>query len=378
MNVRRALNGFGQYLDDFMKKMISSRERVKTVLEGKVPDHIPSRLRTTPEALAALENYLGLKGDALLDRLGVDLTRVSFVYNGPKELYGGPFLGGAGKDIFGIEWRPVQNKYCVYMEAQNTPLAQARSVMEIERYAWPDPKWFNHAGLADEIDKTGGNGKRAVMLSAGDWEIFYLLRGMEQFMLDMVENPEIIDAIARHLAGFYGDRLRQALKVVGKKIDIVGFSGDIGSQTGLMFSPEMWRRFWKQPLVDLIKICRASRLPVCYHSCGSIVPIIPDLIEIGVKILDPIQTRAQGMRPEILKERFGDKLVFHGGVDEQELLPNGSPADVAAEVCRLVKILGRGGGYILSSSHSLQSDTPPENIVAMFDAVRTILFYETC
>lgn len=169
---------------------MNSRERVQAVLNGDVPDRIPTRLRAAPEALASLENYLGLKGDALLDRLGVDPARVSFVYNGPKELYGGPLLGGAGRDIFGIEWKPVENEYCVYMEAQT------------------------------------------------------------------------------------------------------------------------------------------------------------------------------------LKERFGGKLVFHGGVDEQELLPKGSPADVAAEVRRLAKILGKGGGYILSSSHSLQADTPPENIVAMFDAVQ--------
>lgn len=355
-----------------MTKTISSRKRVKMVLEGKVPDRIPTRLRTTPEALTALEKHLGLKGDALLDRLGADLIRVNFVYNGPKEFYGGPMFGEAGRDIFGIEWKPVKNEYCTYMEAQNAPLANAVSVKDIEQYAWPKPEWFDHAGLADAIDQTSGNGKRAIMLMAGEYEIFYHLRGMEQFMLDMVENPEILDTIARRLTGFYGDRLRQALKVVGKKIDMVGFGGDVGAQTGMMFSPAMWRRFWKQPLADLIKICRANNQPVFYHSCGSIVPIIPDLIEIGVKILDPIQTRAQGMQPEILKERFGDKLIFHGGVDEQELLPKGSPADVAAEVRRLVKILGKGGGYILSSSHSLQADTPPENIVAMFDAIRTI------
>jgi uroporphyrinogen decarboxylase len=343
---------------------------VKTVLEGKVPDRVPTRLRTTPEALTALEKHLGLQGDALLDRLGVDLLRVSFVYKGPKELYGGPLLGGAGRDIFGIEWKPVKNEYCTYMEAQNAPLANAASVKDIERYAWPKPEWFDPAGLAEEIDKAGAKGKRAVMLFAGDWEYYYFMRGLEQFMLDMVEHPEIIDAIARHMVRFHGDRLRQALEAgVGKSIDMVGFSGDVGAQTGMMFSPDMWRRFWKQPLADLISICQAGHLPVFYHSCGSIVPIIPDLIEIGVNVLDPIQTRAQGMQPESLKARFGDKLVFHGGVDEQELLPKGSPADVAAEVRRLVKILGKGGGYILSSSHSLQADTPPENIVAMFDAV---------
>ncbi len=342
------------------------------VLDGKVPDRIPTRLRATPEALAILEKHMGLQGDALLDRLGVDLVRVSFVYKGPKELYGGPFLGGAGRDIFGIESKPVKNGYCVYMEAQNAPLANAASVEDVARHNWPKPEWFDHAALAAEIDKASGNGERAVMLMAGEWEVFYLLRGMEQFMLDMAENPEIVDAIARRMAGFYGERLKSALEICGKKIDMVGFGGDVGAQNGMMFSPEMWRRFWKPPLADLIEICHARHLPVFYHSCGSIVPIIPDLIEIGVKILDPIQTRAQGMQPEILKERFGDKLVFHGGVDEQELLPKGSPADVAAEVRRLAGSLGKDGGYILSSSHSLQADTPPENVVAMFDAVRTM------
>lgn len=345
---------------------MNSRERVQAVLHGKTPDRTPTRLRATPEAMALLEAHLGLTGDALLSWLGVDLTRVSCVYDGPPGLYGGPFLGGQGTDIFGIEWRPVRNGFCSYMEASNAPLAQAGSGREVERHAWPHPTWFDHAALASEIDKAGGRGERAVLLTAADWETAYHLRGMEQFMLDMVENPGIVDAIVGCLADFYVERLRSALAVVGDRLDLVGFSCDAGSQSGMMFSVDMWRRFWRKPLADLIAVCQAYHLPVYFHSCGSILPLIPELIEIGVRVLDPIQVRAQGMQPEVLKERFGDRLVFHGGVDEQELLPRGTPAEVTAEVRRLIGILGNGGGYILSSSHTLQADTPPENIVAMF------------
>ena len=141
-----------------------------------------------------------------------------------------------------------------------------------------------------------------------------------------------------------------------------------------MFSPEMWRRFFKSQLTELMGVCHDAGIHTFYHSCGSIVPIIPDLIEAGVDILDPIQTKAEGMVPEVLKEKFGNDLVFHGGVDEQELLPRGTVEDVTAEVRHLISTLGQGGGYILSSSHTLQPDTPPENIVAMFDTVKGYLY----
>ena len=346
------------------------RERVKAVLNGDIPDRPPTRFRALPEVQQSLEHYLGLKGEALFDRLGVDLLRASFVYSGPNDFHGDGIISSSGKDMFGIEWVPIKNKCCTYVEVKNFPLADATTVSEIENHPWPSPDWFDCNRLSAQIDSVSGNGKRAVMLFAGEIETLWCMRGLERFMIDLIEYPEIIEAIVRHLTNFFASRLQRALEIIGDKIDIVGFSGDVGSQRGLMFSPEMWRRFLKPQLRELMAICHAAKVHTFYHSCGSIVPIIPDLIEVGVDILDPIQTRAEGMVPEVLKEKFGNDLIFHGGVDEQELLPRATAEEVVTEVRHLISTLGREGGYILSSSHTLQPDTPPENIVAMFDAVK--------
>lgn len=352
---------------------MNSYERVQAVLNGDVPDRTPTRLRTTPETQKALEQYLGLHGDVLLDRLGVDLKRVSFIYSGPTD-FNGEGLNSLGKDIFGVERQSVQNEFCTYYEVSFSPLANAMTVSDIENYSWPSPDWFDYNALSSQIDSLICNGKRAVMLFAGELETVWLMRGLERFMMDLIEHPEIVKAIVWHITKFFSSRLRRALKTVGDKIDIIGFSGDVGTQRGLMFSPEMWRCFFKPQLTELMTVCHNAGIHTFYHSCGSIVPIIPDLIEAGVDILDPIQTRAEGMHPEILKEKFGNDLIFHGGVDEQELLSRGTAEEVATEVRHLISTLGHGGGYILSSSHTIQSDTPPENIVAMFDAAKEFLY----
>lgn len=130
----------------------------------------------------------------------------------------------------------------------------------------------------------------------------------------------------------------------------------------------------KPTLAELMAVCHESGVHTFYHSCGSIIPIIPDLIEIGVDILDPIQTSAAGMIPEVLSEQFGSDLIFSGGVDEQELLPRGTPEEIAKEVRCLVSTLGQNDGYILSSSHNLQSDIPMENILAMFDTAKKCFY----
>jgi uroporphyrinogen decarboxylase len=348
---------------------MNSRERVEAVLNGDIPDRPPTRLRALPEVQQSLEHYLGLKGDALLDRLAVDLVRVSFIYSGPDCFNGDGLISSAGKDIFGIEWTSSKNKYCTYNEATGFPLKNA-TISEIENHSWPSPDWFDYNSLSKEIDSLSCNGKRAVMLFGGELETLWFMRGIEGFMMDMIENPEIVDAIIGHITDFFASRLRRALDVVGHKIDMVGFSGDLGSQRGMLFSPELWRRFLKPQLKELTAICHDAGIHTFYHSCGGIVSIIPDLIEAGVDILDPIQTRAEGMVPEVLKEKFGNDLIFHGGVDEQELLPRATPEEVAAEVRNLISTLGCGGGYILSSSHTIQPDTPPENIVAMFDTAK--------
>ena len=219
-------------------------------------------------------------------------------------------------------------------------------------------------------------GRRAILyFCGGAFETPWYMRGMEQFLVDLRQNPDVAEAICRHVADYYRERALRVLDAAGGRrgqtcIDVIGTGGDIGGQLGMMLSPKLWRERIKPFTGGLIRTFKDLGLKTFYHSCGSLVPVIPDLIEAGLDILDPLQPNAVGMQAEPLFEAFGDRLSFHGGIDEQELLPHGSPAEVYAETKRVISILGRNGGYIVTAAHAVQGDTPAENVLAMFDATR--------
>jgi uroporphyrinogen decarboxylase len=169
------------------------------------------------------------------------------------------------------------------------------------------------------------------------------------------------------LAEVHAESLRAALAAAGDRIDLAYFYDDIATQSSLMISKPMWRRFVKPRHELIIAPARALGKPVMYHCDGAVYPLIPELLEMGVSVLNPIQPDARGMNPVSLKAEFGDRLAFHGGIDIVKTLPRGTPAEVAAEVRERVSVLGRGGGYILCSSHHIQPDTPLANIFAMYD-----------
>ena len=153
------------------------------------------------------------------------------------------------------------------------------------------------------------------------------------------------------------------------KIDGVFVGDDFGTQQGLLISPEMWRKYVKTRYKKLISVIKSYGLKYCHHSCGGIRPIIPDLIEIGIDVLHPIQPLAAGMNNKELSREFGKELTFYGGIDEQRTLPNGSPEDVKREVRERINTLGKYGGYIVAPSHAFQPDTPMENVIAVYEEV---------
>jgi len=193
------------------------------------------------------------------------------------------------------------------------------------------------------------------------------MRGMSRFLMDLVECPDIAEAISRHATDFYRERALRAIEQAKGKIDMIGSGGDIGTQRGMMLSPDLWRRHVKPYSTELIRTFKDMGLMTFYHSCGSIVPVIDDLIEMGLDVLDPVQPLAKGMDADSVVRRFGDRLTFHGGIDEQNLLPRGSAGDVRKEVRRVMQTLGANGGYIVCPAHALQPDTPPENIMAIYE-----------
>ncbi|MCK5757555.1 MAG: methyltransferase, partial [Clostridiales bacterium] len=175
--------------------------------------------------------------------------------------------------------------------------------------------------------------------------------------------------ISRKVAQFYYQRALRVLEAADGQIDVVGSGGDIGGQNNLMLSPEKWRKHIKPYSAKLITTFKEMGLKTFYHSDGAISPVINDFIEMGLDVLDPIQVGAAGMTPEELYPAFGDRLSFHGAIDEVELLPHASPQEVYDETQRVMSILGQNNGFIVSPTHQVQGDTSPENVLAIYKAV---------
>jgi uroporphyrinogen decarboxylase len=340
--------------------MMTPRERWLAVLRREKPDRVPMDYWATGEATQKLMRHLGV-GDtkAMYERLHID--RIIGV--GPH--YVGPPPAEAA-DQFGCRYKTVDYGTGVYSECIYNPLAQFRSVSEIEaNYMWPIPDWWDHSDIPDQIA-----GKQDYPIQGGGSEPFLTyksLRGQEQAFIDLIENPEIVHYCLDKLFELaYQNTLRIYERIPGK-VMISYVAEDLGSQESLLFSPAQIREFLLPRMKRMIDLAHQAGAYVFHHSDGAVREILPDLIEAGIDVLNPIQWRCKGMEREGLKRDFGGKVIFHGGVDNQYTLAYGTVEEVRQEVIDNLRILGRGGGYILAPCHNIQAISPPENIVAMYD-----------
>jgi uroporphyrinogen decarboxylase len=193
--------------------------------------------------------------------------------------------------------------------------------------------------------------------------------GTERFLYDMAANPEIVHAIIRRMTAFYLELNSRFFSALKNKIDIHFWGNDFGTQKGLLISVQMWRDFYEESYRRLIELAHSFGLKVMIHSCGAVRDLLPVFSELGIDILDPVQTGAAGMEPEGLKRDFGEQLIFHGGIDTQKVLPNGREDEVKSHVREMIDILGRSGGYICCSSNNIQTDTPVKNVTAMYEEI---------
>ena len=244
-------------------------------------------------------------------------------------------------------------------------LADASSLDEIAAFPWPSCDDVDYSSIAEQCDRYDD-----YAIVCGNADIFErpaLVRGLENFLCDTSLNPDWVDYITKTFLDFYVEDFTRCLEASGGRIDIFWALTDLGTQAGLLQSRKTFQRFMAPALATLIKFSHDHGAKFMYHTCGAVRDLIPDLIELGVDILNPIQPAAAGMASEGLKQDFGNQLCFHGGIDIQYLLPLESAETVKAEVARRTQILGGGGGYILAPSHNLQQDISTENILAMYD-----------
>lgn len=340
---------------------MTSRERVLAAVERRPSDRTPADYWAVPEVTQALLDHFGFDDyELLLQRLGVDIRYVFPEYAGPPPA---SFPDGSRADIWGIRRDPVFNEVC------HAPLASATTKADLDAFPWPDPAWYDCSGLAAACRQHAG---RAVFISAERTnrpsvlhQAIYLC-GIEKAMSDLALNPGFSRALFARISRFYLGLLDRVLAAAAGLADIVLIGDDFGTQEALLISPAMLRESVFPVLKEYFDLVHRRGLKVMLHSCGAIRPIIPELIAMGVDILNPIQVRAKGMVPEELKREFGSELCFHGGVDTQQTLPFGTQEEVAREVVDRVRVLGEGGGYILAPTHNFQRGTPVENMLAMY------------
>ena len=353
------------------------RERVQTALNHEMPDRCPMQVSFTPEFADRLKDDLRIKGRKLhnphgggntyeLERaLEEDLLLTSVGWANSYYQAGASYT-----DEWGIQWRsqPYTTPFGMgfYTEMSKHPLADEKA---LAGYRPPDPtrpELYAEAArvLRDYQDEYWIVGVTVTTI----FETAWALRGYNQLLVDFITDPDLADAI---LDIPYTYHLTAAKKLVEMGVDMIWTGDDVGMQTGMLISPRVWRRFFKPRMANFIAALKAinPRVKVAYHSDGNIEPIIPDLLEIQLDVLNPIQPAC--MDPLRLKHKYGDQLCFWGSIDEQYTLPFGSPADVRREVLTRLETIGKDGGLILGPTHHVQLDTPLENFWAMVNTIRS-------
>ncbi len=383
---------------------MTPRQRVLTALNHQPPDRVPIDLggnQTGIHKLAyqALLDHLGIRDEmvimdavqqlaqpceALLQRFHVD-TR--YIAAGAAADFSGTIVPRSRKgrlwhdltDEFGVTWSmPDDRPY--YMDISHHPLAQA-TIADVRAYPFPrgdDPGRF--AGLRQRALALRNDTPYAVVsgICGVVYEICWYMRGLESWYIDMVTQPEFCEALLDRVLKFWMDWFRVFLDEVGDLVDVIMIGDDLAGQTGPLFRPDFYRRIVKPRQKQMVQYIRwRTPAKIWYHTCGACMEYIPDLLDNGIDVLNPLQVSAAGMDPAMLKARFGDRLVFWGGaIDAQHVLPTASPDVVRAHVRRNLDAWKPGGGYVFNNVHNIQAGVPPENIVALYDAAYEYGFYD--
>lgn len=339
---------------------MTSRERVLVALRHEKPDRTPCDFWAEPPTMKRLFAHLGHSDkDKLLDDLGVDIRHLEAPAPPETAVTDGLFQNFWGERYVykPTPWGPMR-------EDTKGALSDAVSLTDLETFPWPSPDCLDRSQLKAQCRQYE---KHALLYGFADvWQRPALVRGWEGMFFDMAERPEWVHYLCRKFTDFYLEDYTRAAELTGGRIDLYLIISDLGSQSGPLISLAMFREFvapYVKAMTDRIHSLGGLAM---FHSCGMIRPFIPDLIALGIDLLDPIQPVGPAMQPENLKREFGNQLSFHGGMDMQNLLPKAAPAEVEAEARRYCEVLGAGGGYILGPAHLFQPDVPPENILAVY------------
>jgi len=356
------------------------KDRVLDAIDMKEVDRPPIFVTLTPQTGKKMSDHQGLPYEEpinsllaprashndLLVHLGNDCVGIAACYPDTAPIRmrdDGTFIN---------EWGMIFKDIGLYNEFADFILKDVSTAEEILAYNFPDPHAPGRYEDAEgTIKKYGEDYAVVANLECAIFETAWYLVGQEKLLLDLLIEAEYVEPLL--------DRITEVNTEIGKKLvelgaDIIWAGDDFGTQRGMLMDPEMFRKFFKPRMKKMFEEFRKvnSEVKIAWHTCGSVVPIIPDFIEIGLDILNPLQPQAAGMGPENIKPEFGRDLAFFGGIDIQNLLPFSTPEKIRSEVHRIAGILGRNAGYMVGPAHHIQVDTPPDNIIALFEAVKEL------
>lgn len=347
-------------------RAMTPKERIHAVLDRKPADRTPVDLWVTPEVLESLRAHTG-KTDELEVFQALGLDKIVWVFPG----YGSGRFDpneGNGQTMWGVPTRMMRAGLATYQEFGTPPLGGFDDVAQLDDYPlWPDPANFDYAG-----SKTwAGRARAHDFATIGPWishfEVYCQMRGLENALMDVAAEPEFLEATLDRIDAIQTAMLERFLTELGGLIDIVFISDDMGTQESLLISPDAWDRHFRDRLKNWCDIIHRHGRKVLFHTDGAARPLLPQIIRCGVDILNPIQHICPGMERDALQRDFGEQVIFHGGVDNQHVLPFGSPDDVRRETRTCIETLGRDGRYICCTCHNAQAGTPVANILAMID-----------
>lgn len=348
---------------------MTPRERILNTLLRQSTDCTPVDVWLTPEVLQALRAHTGINDELELYR-ALDVDKLVWVFPGYRTESFDPNLS-EGIDPWGVPTIQVKSGAATYQEYGEPPLGTMDEPAELEAYPlWPDVAGFNYNAA-----KAAAASARALNFATiGPWvshfEIYCHLRGMENALMDLASEPEFISAALDRIERIQTAMMERFLAELGDLIDVVFISDDLGTQESQLMSVGAFEQHIKPRLRRWCDLIHAHGKRVLFHTDGSSRAFVPHLIEAGVDILNPIQHICPGMDRAALNRDFGERVIFHGGIENQHVLPHGSPSDVRREVRECLETLGQGGGYIPCSCHNIQAGTPVQNVIAMIEAVR--------
>lgn len=374
---------------------MNSRERILAAINHKEADRVPvdfgSSMVTSIHKLGyeRLKDYLKFneepeteiaRGRSLVakvhpkvqDILGVDARML--IVNSPDGWKQESVVEGKDGtvDEWGLTW--VCPEGIDNYDITHSPLfGQDITVNDVKAMKWPDAgdKTFLK-GLREKTLALRESSDKAIVanLAMQIHTQSYFIRGFTDYLIDIVVNPKLIESIMDNVLEVFMERTKNIMNEIGDIVDVVYVADDLGIQTGPLFPPQLYRSILKPRQAKLFEVIKKnSQAKILFHSCGSIVDFIDDLAEIGVDILNPVQVSANKMDTKELKQRFGDKICFWGGIDTHRVLPFGTPAEVKEEVKRRIEDLATGGGFVAAAVHNIRPEVPPENIVAMTEAI---------